>query len=152
MHAHGRRSIQGISTRVPKGAHRATGGAMHGVMGQCMFMHAMTRMHGGVWLVWWIWHKITEPILWQHNYPKSLLVRSVLVQLVLNGRKNRVQLSQARRQFRAGRSGRGGSSSSLSVVGVRRRRWGRQRACSKKIELFIRFNTKIFCLFILAET
>ena len=67
---------------------------MHGVMGQCMFMHAMTRMHGGVWLVWWIWHKITEPILRQHNYPKSSLVRSVLVQLVLNGRKNRIQLSQ----------------------------------------------------------
>ena len=39
--------------------------------------------------------------------------------LVLNGRKNGVQLSQGRRQFRAGCSGRGGSSSSLSVVGVR---------------------------------
>ena len=92
---------------------------MHGVMGQCMFMHAMAHMHGGVWLVWWIWHKITEPILRQHNYPKSSLVRSVLVQLVLNGRKNGVQLSQGRRQFRAGCSGRGSSSSSLSVVGVR---------------------------------
>jgi hypothetical protein len=52
MHAHGRRSIQEIYTRVPKGAHRASGGAMHDVMGQCMFMHAMAGIHGVVWTVW----------------------------------------------------------------------------------------------------
>ena len=72
MHAHERRSIQGISTRVPKGAHRATGGAMHGVMGQCMFMHAMARMHGGVWLVWWIWHKINRTNLVAAQLSKEL--------------------------------------------------------------------------------